>query len=236
MREASHRLLNKNLKLNYFQISNNYLVPYSTVRRIWLENYSSLMDINCTCLAAKRSTEYWQIIANNIQIFVKNSNRTFDEKDIHKKISYEMIIAVNLDEIWYILKNYMNFSFKKCSSKPMMQDCFKLNPIRALHTAEFINFWNKDSLFVNVDELLFMNNTKQLYSWLPSGKCSNAGNILFTKSKSMIVAITSNRDWFATYLTQNYCSDVFIFFHEEFNFVDKSWLKARTEELCDYFR
>ena len=150
------------------------------------------MDINCTCLTAKRSTEYWQIIANYIQIFVKNANCTFDEKDIHKKINYEMSITINLDEIRYILKNYMNFSFKKCSSRPIMQDCFKSTLIRALHTAEFINFWNEDSLFVNVDELLFMNNTKQQYSWLLSGKCSIAGNILYTGSKSMIVAITSN--------------------------------------------
>ena len=55
-----------------------------------------------------------------------------------------------------------------------------------------------------------MNNTKQQYSWLPSGKCSNAGNILFTGSNSMIVAITSNGDRIATYLTQNNRSDVFI--------------------------
>ena len=45
----------------------------------------------------------------------------------------------------------------------------------------------------------------------------------------MIVAFTSNRDWFATYLTQNYCSDVFIFFHEEFNFVDKFDLKQELK-------
>ena len=123
-----------------------------------------------------------------------------------------MGITINQDEIRYILKNYMNFSFKKCSSRPIIQDCFKSNLIRTLHTEEFINFWNEDLLFVNVDEVLFTDKTKQQYSWLPRGKCSNAGNILFSGSKSMVVAITSNGDWFSTYLTQNNRSDVFISF------------------------
>ena len=88
----------------------------------------------------------------------------------------------------------------------------RFNLIRALHTAEFINFWTDDALFINVDEVLFINKTKQEYSWLPRGSWGKVGNILFTGSKSLIVAVSSNRDWFATYLTWNNNSDVLISF------------------------
>ena len=42
----------------------------------------------------------------------------------------------------------------------------RLNLDRALHTADFINFWIDDALFINFDKVLFTNKTKQEYSWL----------------------------------------------------------------------
>ena len=63
--------------------------------------------------------------------------------------------------------------------------------------------------------MLFSNKTEQEYSWVPKGKWGKIGNILFSGSKSLIVAITSNGDWFATYLLWNNNSDIFYRIHEE---------------------
>ena len=204
--------LNKNLKLSYHRISSNYLIPYSTVRRIWAEDNNISRDFNWTCLNTKWNDEYKQIVISYIEIFWRTTNSTFVTMDIQKKIKSELDIVVDWKEIRSILKNNMNFSFKKWSSRPSILDDLRFSLIRALYTAEFIQFWNDDALFINVDEVLFTNKTKKEYSWLSRGKWGKVGNILFTGSKSLIVAVTSNGDWFATYLSWNNNSDVFISF------------------------
>ena len=89
----------------------------------------------------------------------------------------------------------------------------RCNLNRALHTAEFIKIFLKvDVLFINVDEVLFTIKTKQEYSYLRRWRCRKVKNILFTVSKSLTVAVSLSGDWFATYLTWNIHSDVFISF------------------------
>ena len=129
-----------------------------------------------------------------------------------KRIKHDLNILVEWRDKRVILKDKLKLRIKKWSSRPANIDSFRFSLIRMLHSLELINIWEEDTLFININEVLFSNKTKQEYSWVPKGKWGKIGNILFSGSKSLIVAITSNGDWFATYLLWNNNSDVFIEF------------------------
>ena len=64
---------------------------------------------------------------------------------------------------------------------------------------------------------------------MPKSRWGRIGNMLFSGSKSMIAAITSNGDWFSAYLLWNNNSDFFYWFHQETSSLDqirsKIWFK-----------
>ena len=133
----------------------------------------------------------------------RTATSTFDSVDIRNQIKHDLGMTIECKNIKEILKNKLNFSFKKWSSRPINIESQRLNLIRTLYVIEFISLWELDTLIINIDEVLFSNKTKKEYSWIQRGRWSNVGNILFSGSTSLIVAITSNGDWFAMFLLIN---------------------------------
>ena len=86
--------------------------------------------------------------------------------------------------------------------------------MKKLFGIEVSNIMRSDYLFINIDEVLFSNKTKHSYSWMPKRKFSKIENITFKGSKSLTTAVTSNDDWFYSWLTSTNNSEKFVSFME----------------------
>ena len=204
--------LNQRLGLSHNMISEKYSIPYSTVRRIWIEKCNEDWKSDQRWQSIKWNTEYSHIILEYIHYFIRTIDSTFVAEDKKKKIKYDLGIQIELNDIRSVIKNRLNLKFKKWSPRPINIDQLKFSLIRTLHAIEFTSIWEDGTLFINIDEVLFSNKTKQEYSWIPKGRWGKIGNVLFSGSKSLITAITSKGDWFSIFLLWNNNSDVFISF------------------------
>ena len=149
--------------MSYNTISKQFFVPYSTVRRILIENSREDWKSDRKWIGIKNSNEYSDIIENYIQKFYNTISSTFVAEDIKKKIKHDLGISLDLSDIRSILKNKLNLRFKKWSSRPINIDQLRFSLIRALYAIEFTNIWEEDALIINIDEVLFSNKTKQEY-------------------------------------------------------------------------
>ena len=193
--------LNSGLSLSL--ISKEYLIPYSTLKRVWTEKSNQIWGWGKNWSGIEWNQKYANIIEEYIKYYWRTATSTFDSVDIRNQIKHDLGMTIECKNIRAILKNKLNFSFKKWSSRPINIESKRLNLIRTLHVIEFISLWEFDTLIINIDEVLFSNKTKKEYSWIQRGRWSNVGNILFSGSTLLIVAITSNGDWFAMFLLKN---------------------------------
>ena len=106
----------------------------------------------------------------------------------------------------------LNLSFKKGSSRPVRVDPLRDRTIMITHWIEFANLWSDSKLFINVDEVLISNKTKLHYSWMTRGQSWKIENNVWGRSKSLIVAVTSNGELFYSFIESTYKSDSFISF------------------------
>ena len=202
--------LNSGLSLSL--ISKEYLIPYSTLKTVWAENQTKFEDGK----RIKASSNE----AMNMQILLRNTSSIIEELPLllltllifGTKIKHDLGMTIECKNIRAILKNKLNFSFKKWSSRPINIESQRLNLIRTLHAIEFISIWESDTLIINIELVLFSNKIKKKYYWIQRERWSNVGNILFSGSKSLTVPITSNIDWFAMFLLMNNNASKFIDF------------------------
>ena len=172
--------LNQRLGLSHNMISEKYSIPYSTVRRIWIEKCNEDWKSDKRWQSIKWNTEYSHIILEYIHYFIRTIDSTFVAEDKKKKIKYDLRIQMELNDIRSVLKNKLNLRFKKWSPRPINIDQLKFSLIRTLHAIEFTSIWEDDTLFINIDEVLFSNKTKQEYSWIPKGRWGKIGNVLYS--------------------------------------------------------
>ena len=87
------------------------------------------------------------------------------------------------------MKEQLNFSFKKVSSRVIIEDQQRVYLFKIIFCFEFANLL-KNLVIMNIDEVLFNNSTKSNYSWGLKGSSTIVHNISFKGSQSLIGTIT----------------------------------------------
>ena len=153
-----------------------------------------------------------EVVLDYIQLFVKQVEYPFIIKDIWTKINDDLGISIDKKYVHEALKHKLLFTYKRISSRPLLDDSYRHLLLRKLFALEYINLWQTDSLIINVDEVQFSNKTKSNYTWARRGKTAIAQNIIFSGSISLITAVTSSGEWFRSHLKTNNNSDWFTSF------------------------
>ena len=107
----------------------------------------------------------------------------------------------------------------------MVKETLRKEAWRKIFWLEFAAVWSPFTLYVNIDEVSISRNTKLNYFWSQKGISSKFQNIWFSGSTSLIWAITSTGDWFATILSENNNSENF----KEFIVKLMNWLTTELE-------
>ena len=116
----------------------------------------------------------------------------FTWKDVKEYIIKQHGVCVGVDVIRKILKWNLGYSYKRCSSRPLLlnHNLSKLKKI--LFSVKLWGMINRSTILVNIDEAVFSHSTKANYSWCKKGVPSNISTIIFRGSISIVSAITSN--------------------------------------------
>jgi predicted PurR-regulated permease PerM len=106
-------------------------------------------------------------------------------------------------------------SYKKASSRPIDLNFEKQTALQIQFSIEFIKNLSNELELVNIDEASISNTTKLNYSWLRKGVDESIANIKFTKSISIISAITSSGTSFTAVINGTITSRLFLNYLED---------------------
>ena len=202
-------------KLSINQISNALLISYSSVSRVisqfnrnpknsndWFE--SSVMKVS----------ESWAI-KQAIKNYVQNSSSIFNSNDIAKYVLQTFNVKIQKRCIIKFLKEDMNMSYRKASSRPSQASSRSNQIFKLLFYIEFANNLDTLDVLVNIDEAIFSRWTKFNYSWMEKGNQNISYNSNFAGSLALIGAITFYGDWFYSYLNSKNNTKNFIGFMKD---------------------
>ena len=96
------------------------------------------------------------------------------------------------DVIRKALKINLGYSYKRCSSRPLLLNRSLSKLKKVLLSVKLWKMITQSTVLVNVDESSFSRSTKANYSWSLKGSSSSISNIIFWGSISIVSAITSN--------------------------------------------
>ena len=194
------------------EISKYLLIPYSTVSRTICESqidYLSKIQFyeweQMREAINKRTTKH-------IQKYIEAQRSTFNSKDICEYIKMEYDVLLPKRIIIDYLKKNLNLSFKRVSLRPVLKDFSKIDALKWLFAVEITNIIDNSKILVNIDEATFGRSTKSNYSWTKRGANWSSSNISFSSSFSLIWAITSLGNWWASHLESTNNSTTFIEF------------------------
>ena len=194
------------------QISNALFIPYSSVSRIISEfNTNPKMSSNWFESTTVRVSES-KIIKKAIVSYVNKSSNVFNSADIARYIEQTFNVTLQKRSIIKFLKNDMNMSYRKASSRPWKSNSCTNQIFKVLFCIDFANNIDPFDVLVNIDEVLFLRSTKTNYTWMEKGNQNICYNSSFTGSLSLIGAITSLGDWFFSSLNSRNNSEIFISF------------------------
>ena len=197
---------------SFSNISRRWRVPFSSVFKIWnryYKDYEKYYGFNKDALWFHYLND---VVVEYINYYWKHNKECFTSNDVKLKLYSDLEIKISNKQITEILKNNLRKSYKKGSSRPSCHDSNKNSLTQKLYALEFINLWESNYLFINIDEVLFSNKTKFNYSWLSKGVSGSLKNTIFKWSKSMIAAISSVGKWLISELDCKNNSDFFVDF------------------------
>ena len=131
-------------------------------------------------------------IRNLVASYATNNNHSFTCKDIkeHFMETYEIILEIPI--IRRILKETMNYSFKRWSPRPLLIDHSIWKVKKVLFAVKLLKTMDKSTVLINIDESAISNSTKANYSWGPKGIPQNLSTLSIQGWISLITAIASN--------------------------------------------
>ena len=139
-------------------------------------------------------------------------------------------------DIKYFLKNKLNFSYKRGSSKPKAFSSNRNKLFQVIYSSKILRNINNDKYLINIDEASFNRSLKNNYSWMPKGITNSIINDTAKGRWSIIAAICSNGE----YLIQIFLSTVDSEKYQQFiwilNFAIKAILKNKHKDVivwCD---
>ena len=94
--------LNSGLSLSL--ISKEYMIPYSTLKRVWAEKSNKFWGWGKNWSGIEWSREYANIIEEYIKYYWRTATSTFDSVDIQNKIKHDLGMTIECKNIREILK------------------------------------------------------------------------------------------------------------------------------------
>ena len=172
-------------------ISEKLFISYSSVCRVIKEYGSDFKVFNKMFESRFAKINKCPVIKTRIQEFIENERGWFWSTDIQKFIQVTTGLDVSWRDIINCMKEQLNFSFKKVSSRVIIEDQQRVYLLKIIFCFEFANLLKRNLVIVNIDEVLFSNSTKTNCSWGLKGSSTIVHNISFKGSQSLIGAITS---------------------------------------------
>ena len=192
------------------EISHELFLSYSTVWRILREGKYDEVKRNCKNSSYRGSCKLDLYTKKFITDYVQNTDNPFCLKNIQHYLLTERDIEAKITDISSFINNKLHLSYKRCSSHSSQIDIARLKAQRKIYVMEFSNIVDNTKFLVNIDEVIFSKSTKINYSWIRKGRSKFWNNISFSGSLSLIWAITSNGDWFASNLITTHNSKTFV--------------------------
>ena len=131
-------------------------------------------------------------IISMIISYVEKNNQSFTCKDISEDLMNDEGILVDIHSVRKVLKDKMNYSYKRWSSRPLMIDHSNLRVKKALFVVKLLKLIENSTILINIDEATISTSTKVNYSWSPKGIPWNASTIAIKGSIWLITALFSN--------------------------------------------
>ena len=186
------------------------VIPYSAVwRLIW--NFRT-NDRFVSGIFQQKQVDILSSYQTQLSLskYIRDQRSTFNSMSIKKYIEASTGINMSRSSISKFMKQRLKMSFKRVSSRPMFKDPWLMKFMKLVFWIEYSNILNDDTILINIDEVLFSNNTKTNYSLEVRGAPNYVSNISFKGSLSVIGTITCQGDWFFSNLVKNNWSEVFI--------------------------
>ena len=133
-------------------------------------------------------------------------------KKIQSHVYEKFKVKPSLFSIRQYFKKQLVLSYKKGCPRPSYVDISKTSMLRILYSVRFARAKKDDFLFINIDESSFSNDVWNERSWLKRGINCEIINKRFKVSVSLVLAITSDGDYYGALLKSRLNSDSFTCF------------------------
>ena len=144
----------------------------------------------------------------------------------------ELGIDLTWHQVRWYLKEQKNLSYKKGWVLRIDLDKNWLSYLRILYSIRLVKQLNEDILMINIDEVSFSPEALNCRSWFKKGINSEIFSQKYSGAVSVILAISSARDYIAATLKERLNSEGFIEFMRMVEFwVDIYWQKENKRIL-----
>ena len=133
-------------------------------------------------------------------------------KIIQDFINEKLQVKPTLFAIRSFLKKDLRLSYKKGCPRPANIQSNKISLLRILYSIRFSRVIRSEFLLINIDESTFSNSVWNYKSWLKKGVNCEILSERFKGSASLVLAITSEGDYFGAFLKSRLNSRSFIDF------------------------
>ena len=173
-----------------------------------------------TVLKKKRfNRDEWKTINN---LFASKTT-TFTVKDIKQELGTKFNSNYNEVLIRRYLKNDLKMSYMKSTIKPSNVDLSKVRIIRTIFWYWISKIIDEKVLLVSIDESSFNCDIRNDRGWIKRGKSAEIFNKLYKGSWSLILAITSDGDYYGSVLSERINSVIYIGYLKKF----EDWLISK---------
>ena len=122
------------------------------------------------------------ILRQFIMKFVETHNNPFTSNDVILAVKKRFWITIQKHQLIKFLKEHLNLSFKKGTSRPEHIKQRRLSILKWLFSVRLTKRIASNSLLINIDESTFSRITKRHYSWLGKGENCSIKNTKFSNS------------------------------------------------------
>ena len=199
------------------------MMSYSTVNSIKVEHQHYILWNKMPYYDIKTKKRLDKAETKEIDWYVNSSWVPFTAKDIWTRLNTVFNKDYSENLIRRHLKEDLGMSFRKVTTKPIRVDTKKLFVIRNLFWYKISKHIDEYVLLVNVDESSFNSSISNNRGWFKKRRAAEVFCSTFTGSWFMILAITSDGDYYAFVLSGRNSTIIYKRFLESF----ESWLMAR---------
>ena len=208
--------------MNCSLVSQKFFLPYSSVYRIVKAYHDFGVDSFGNNDGSLKQIDNGSLVGNLIKYYWRNQISCYTVKDIAIYLNEFNCVPVKENLVRNHIKQNLNLSFKKASSRPVQLDLKRHRLLKIAFSIEFSHLATPDKLLISLDEVNFSYLTKYNRTWLPKGKSWYVHNIWFKGSRSCIGAITSKGNIFFWWLESTNKSANFISFLSQL----KRWIEV----------